>query len=130
MDRRHLESGDRWRKSSGVGRTHPSDLFTKETALSHFGAGTASGRSSGNQAPIGHASLADIAGGVFSQDDIDVSVGGANCFVRDLGHFLHKVAFFIVAESDFEIALDEWHFESPLLEACFRVVLFRRVTEA
>ena len=59
-----------------------------------------------------------------------MSVGGTNGLVRDLGHFLHKVAFFIVTESDFEIALDEWHFESPLLDACFRVVLFRRVTEA
>jgi len=67
---------------------------------------------------------------MFAQHDVDVSVGGPNCLVRDLGHFPHKVAFFAVVQPGFEVALDEWHFKSPLLRAVQDVVLSRRAAKA
>ena len=60
---------------------------------------------------------------MLAQDDVDMSEGGADRFVRDLGHFPNEISLFTVAQSGFEVALDERHVESPLSRACFRCFL-------
>jgi hypothetical protein len=50
--------------------------------------------------------------------------------VCDLGHFFHKIAFFVVTEAGFEVALNERHIESPLLKPGLNALLFRSFSKA